>query len=88
MNVQQAVEAPTVTSSAFDRPTVMLFGSTRPYTVTTRDNVDVLYHDIHCAPCRRRPTCNGAYTCMKMLAVGDVLKHCQELVPDIEATTS
>ena len=68
---------------AFDRPTVMLFGSTRPYTVTTRDNVGVLYHDIHCAPCRRRPTCNGAYTCMKNLVVGDVLRHCRELAPGL-----
>ncbi len=69
---------------AFDRPTVMLFGSTRPYTVTPQDNVDVLYHDMHCAPCRRRPTCNGAYTCMKKLEVGDVLQRCRKLVPDLE----
>ncbi len=68
---------------AFDRPTVMLFGSTRPYTVTTQDNVDVLYHDMHCAPCRRHPTCNGAYTCMKNLVVGDVLEHCQKFLPDL-----
>jgi heptosyltransferase-1 len=68
---------------AFDRPTVMLFGSTRPYTVTLQDNVDVLYHAMHCAPCRRRPTCNGAYTCMKKLAVGDVLQRCRKLVPDL-----
>ena len=68
---------------AFNRPTVMLFGSTRPYTVTTQDNVEVLYRDMHCAPCRRRPTCNGAYTCMKNLAVGDVLQHCRELAPDL-----
>ena len=68
---------------AFDRPTVMLFGSTRPYTVTTQDNVAVLYHDMHCAPCRRHPTCNGAYTCMKNLVVGDVLRQCRELAPDL-----
>ncbi len=68
---------------AFDRPTVMLFGSTRPYTVTTQDNVAVLYHDMHCAPCRRHPTCNGAYTCMKNLVVGDVLQHCRELAPKL-----
>ena len=68
---------------AFDRPTVMLFGATLPYTVTTRDNVDILHHDIHCSPCRRRPTCNGAYTCMKNLGVKDVMTHCQELVPEL-----
>ena len=45
-------------------PTVALFGSTCPYTETGRDNVDVIYHKLDCAPCKRRPTCGGAYTCM------------------------
>jgi len=45
-------------------PTVALFGSTCPYTETGRDNVQVIYHELDCAPCKRRPTCGGAYTCM------------------------
>lgn len=45
-------------------PTVALFGSTCPYTETGRENVQVIYHELDCAPCKRRPTCGGAYTCM------------------------
>lgn len=60
---------------AFDRPLVMLFGPTRPYLDTTRDNARVVFHDMACAPCGDQPTCNGAYTCMKELDVGIVAGH-------------
>lgn len=48
-------------------PTVALFGSTRPYTHTTHANATVLYDALECSPCRRRPTCAGAFTCMAQL---------------------
>lgn len=57
---------------AFDVPTVALFGSTRPYLDTTRANARVLYHRLDCSPCRRHPTCGGAYTCMRLIEVKEV----------------
>ncbi|NTS75720.1 glycosyltransferase family 9 protein [Catenovulum sp. SM1970] len=53
-------------------PTIAIFGSTRPYTHTTRDNAQVMYTEIECAPCRRRPTCDGDFTCLKKLTAEDV----------------
>jgi heptosyltransferase-1 len=57
---------------AFNVPTVALFGSTRPYLDTTRANARVLYHRLDCSPCRRHPTCGGAYTCMRLIEVSEV----------------
>jgi heptosyltransferase-1 len=57
---------------AFGVPTVALFGSTRPYLDTTRANARVLYHRLDCSPCRRHPTCGGAYTCMRLIEVAEV----------------
>ncbi|MCC6208703.1 MAG: glycosyltransferase family 9 protein [Gammaproteobacteria bacterium] len=57
---------------AFNVPTVALFGSTRPYLDTTRANARVLYHRLECSPCRRHPTCGGAYTCMRLIEVNEV----------------
>ncbi len=48
-------------------PTVALFGSTCPYTQGADSPLHVLYDGLPCAPCKRRPTCNGAYTCMRQL---------------------
>lgn len=60
---------------AFDRPTIMMFGSTRPYTNPNRDNARVLFHDMACAPCGLEPTCDGAFSCMKELDVQLVAGH-------------
>lgn len=57
---------------AFGVPTAALFGSTRPYLDTTRANARVLYHRLDCSPCRRHPTCGGAYTCMRLIEVTEV----------------
>lgn len=46
------------------RPTVLLFGATRPYLDTGRPEARVLYHPRACSPCRRRPSCNGRFDCM------------------------
>ena len=56
-------------------PTVALFGSTCPYTETHRDRVRIIYHDLECAPCSRRPTCSGRYDCMSGIQVDEVLKE-------------
>ena len=58
---------------AFARPTLLLFGSTCPYRNTTRNNARVLYHRLPCSPCKRRPTCNAAFTCMRLIEVDEVL---------------
>lgn len=52
---------------AVGRPVVALFGSTRPYTQGASSPLVVLYEDLECAPCKRRPTCGGAWTCMRRL---------------------
>jgi heptosyltransferase-1 len=54
---------------AFGIPTVALFGSTRPYTDPARANARVLFEPLECSPCRRRPTCGGQFTCMRVLEV-------------------
>ncbi|MCB1886526.1 MAG: glycosyltransferase family 9 protein [Rhodocyclaceae bacterium] len=50
---------------AFATPTVALFGSTRPYLDTGRANARVIWLGLACSPCRRRPTCDGAFTCLR-----------------------
>ena len=65
---------------AFARPSLLLFGSTCPYLDTTRANARVLYHRLDCSPCRRKPTCGGAFTCMKSIEVEEVLSAARGLV--------
>lgn len=50
---------------AMGTPTVALFGSTRPYLETGTGRATVLYEAMACSPCKRRPTCGGAFDCMK-----------------------
>lgn len=65
---------------AFARPTLLLFGSTCPYLDTTRGNARVLYHPLPCSPCKRRPTCGGAFTCMDLIRVDEVLTAARALM--------
>jgi len=55
------------------RPTLLLFGATLPYTDTARPDARVLYHPRACAPCRRRPTCDGRFDCMRDISVDEVM---------------
>jgi len=66
---------------ALDVPTVAIFGSTCPYRNTTRDNAVVLYSGEECSPCRRRPTCDGAYHCMKAITADVVAATLISLMP-------
>ncbi len=50
---------------AFAVPTVALFGSTCPYTVTGRGNARVVWRGLACSPCQRAPTCSGRFDCMR-----------------------
>jgi heptosyltransferase-1 len=65
---------------ALGTPSVLLFGSTCPYTETTRPNARVLYHRLPCSPCKRRPTCDGAFTCMREIPVGEVIRATREVI--------
>jgi heptosyltransferase-1 len=60
---------------AFATPTVALFGSTRPYLDTTRANARVIWLGLECSPCRRRPTCGGAFTCLRDITPARVLEE-------------
>lgn len=58
---------------ALSRPTIALFGSTRPYAAARDPHSRVLFVDLPCAPCGRKPTCNGAFTCLRELTPATVL---------------
>jgi len=60
--------------SALNVPTVALFGSTRPYLDARVPRTAVLYAALHCSPCRRHPTCDGRYDCMRAFEVDTVLR--------------
>lgn len=60
--------------TAFRRPTVALFGATRPYLETSSPLTRVLYHPFPCSPCRRSPSCSGEYPCMASLSLEEVLE--------------
>jgi len=59
--------------SALNVPTVALFGSTRPYLDARVPHTAVLYEALPCSPCRRHPTCDGRYDCMRAFEVDTVL---------------
>jgi heptosyltransferase-1 len=58
---------------ALERPTLLLFGSTRPYLDSGRTDARVLYHPMDCSPCRRRPTCDGAFDCMAAIDIDEII---------------
>lgn len=61
------------------KPTLALFGSTLPYKNTRRANAKVLYHKLDCSPCRRKPTCEGRFDCMRALVPQEVFNQWQAL---------
>lgn len=61
-------------------PTVALFGSTLPYSNTTRRDARVLYHELPCSPCKRHPTCNGEFTCMRLITEDEILQTAGEVM--------
>jgi heptosyltransferase-1 len=65
---------------AMNRPTLCLFGSTRPYLDTTHENAAVIYHPRSCSPCRRKPTCNGSFDCMRDIKVSEVMSLASRLL--------
>lgn len=66
--------------TAFRRPTVALFGATRPYLETASPLTRVLYHPFPCSPCRRSPVCSGEFPCMADLTVAEIIDHLCQLL--------
>lgn len=60
-------------------PTIALFGSTRPYLQTNVDVSDVLYLNKPCAPCKRKPSCDGAFHCLSDITPEQVLTRLELL---------
>jgi heptosyltransferase I len=65
---------------AFDTPSLLLFGSTCPYLDTTRANARVLHHARPCSPCKRRPTCDGQFDCMRAIGSDEILRAADEVL--------
>jgi heptosyltransferase-1 len=65
---------------AFDVPSIVIFGSTCPYRETGRENTRVLYRALDCSPCRRNPTCEGAFTCLRDIHPDEVMENVGELL--------
>jgi heptosyltransferase-1 len=65
---------------ALDVPTIALFGATAPYLNTEGTSGTVLYHPMDCSPCRRSPTCEGDYTCMKAISTDEVVRAARSLL--------
>jgi len=55
--------------TAFFTPTLALFGATCPYLTTASSRTQVLYDALSCSPCRRKPTCQNQFDCMRALTV-------------------
>ncbi|RTL30285.1 MAG: lipopolysaccharide heptosyltransferase, partial [Rhodocyclaceae bacterium] len=66
--------------TALARPTVAIFGSTRPYLNTGRPTGSVIWLGLECSPCRRRPTCGGKFTCLRDITPAMVLEQAQAML--------
>ena len=65
---------------AFETPSLLLFGSTCPYLDTTRAKARVLHHALPCSPCKRRPTCDGRFDCMRAIGSDEILRAADEVL--------
>ena len=68
---------------ALQRPTVALFGSTRPYATARAAHSAVLFMDLPCAPCGRHPSCNGRWDCLVQLTPQMVARTLRQLLPEV-----
>ena len=71
---------------AFSVPVIALFGSTCPYRVVPGREGDILYAELPCSPCRRRPTCGGTFDCMSALTPDAVINAAQRYLSTESAT--
>ncbi|MCB1637630.1 MAG: glycosyltransferase family 9 protein, partial [Thiothrix sp.] len=67
---------------AFRVPTVALFGSTRPYLEPGSPRSRVIYHALSCSPCKRHPTCDGRFDCLRHITADEVMEVAQPLMEE------
>lgn len=72
--------------TAFDRPTIALFGATCPYVETENPFTRVCYAPMPCSPCRRRPTCNNMTYCMQAHTVETITETAERLLNRYDET--
>lgn len=72
---------------ALQRPTVALFGSTRPYAAARSAHAAVLFKPLACAPCGRHPTCNGRWDCLVQLTPNSVTETLSHVLQNTAHTT-
>lgn len=60
---------------ALGRPTVALFGSTRPYLDPCYPWVRPIWLGLSCSPCRRTPICGGHFDCMNAITAERVTEE-------------
>jgi len=65
---------------AFQRPTIGIFGSNIPYTKTFSDRTRVLIHWLECVPCKGHPTCDGDFTCLRLITVDEVMEAANQIL--------
>jgi len=65
---------------AMRTPTLALFGSTRPYLDTGFARAKVLYEALPCSPCKRHPSCDGRFDCMKSHTAETILAEATTLL--------
>jgi heptosyltransferase-2 len=67
---------------AFDKPVVVVMGSTDPrHTNTNLEKQIVLRHDLPCGPCHI-PICPTDHECMRLVTVDDVMEAVDKLVSE------
>ncbi|WP_456430855.1 glycosyltransferase family 9 protein [Thermosulfuriphilus sp.] len=65
---------------ALRRPTIALFGATRPYLEPPSSEVRIVYKPRPCSPCRRKVTCGHQYLCMRDIQVEEILSLVAEFL--------
>ena len=69
-------------ANAQQLPVVLLFGSTMPYRTSKNPRARVITKQVPCAPCRRTPTCDGIFHCMRMIEPEEVLTTLKQVTAD------
>ena len=65
---------------AFDKPTVVIMGSTDPrYTAYYQEKTTVLREDLPCSPCHLKE-CPADHQCMRLITPKKVFSACEELI--------
>jgi heptosyltransferase-1 len=71
---------------AYDRPTVLIYGSNIPYTTPPSDRIKILVHWLECSPCKGNPICDGEYTCLRLVTEDQVMEAARAAVAGEGAT--